>query len=64
MAGGKYSIPLCKIGRLNSSIKSIRYNTLIESLLKNMIFILNPNPLSLNFYESLSFNMVSKLGLK
>ena len=25
MAGGKYSIPLCKIGRLNSSIKSISY---------------------------------------
>ena len=28
-----------------------------------MIFILNPNPKSLSFYESWSFNMVSKLGL-
>ena len=28
-----------------------------------MIFILNPNPTSLSFWESWSFNMVSKLGL-
>ena len=30
---------------------------------KDMISILNPNPISLRFYESWSFNVVSKPGL-
>ena len=35
----------------------------VKESVKGMIFILNPNPTSLSFYESWSFNMVSKPSL-
>ena len=35
----------------------------MKKSVKGMIFILNPNPISLNFQESWLFNTVSKPGL-